>query len=315
MKTVRNIIRKGLLIPIIALTACNPCPRFEPNIQYCVTEKRVQALPTPFPPLSKGELQTLWGKELYLGSCFADEADFYRAITAFKSALYLIPKKEFDRRSQIEYNIVLSYYFAGKYKEALEAFEGSTLFCLPPSFPATRELLILLYDLYDKQGFCDKREKILQVLKEKYPEEAEKLLLSDAIVTGDFCTLNDHTDNDTINTLLYEYAILQKSPEKAGQLQALLPGAGYYYVGLKNAATTSFLINALFIAGTYQLFKKGYPALAVFTLSLEAGWYFGGINGAQLAANEFNERLYENLAKEALTQEKLFPVLMFQYAF
>ncbi len=316
MKTVRNGIHKRLiLVSLLLLIACNPCPKFEPKIQYCVTDKRVQALPTPFEPLVKEELQTLWGKELYLGTRFAEEADFYRAITAFKSAYYLIPKKEEKRKLQIEYSIVLSYYFAGKYKEALEAFEASSLISVDTSFPALRELLILLYDTYDKTNFCEKRDRIYEKISQDFPETAASLTIGDALVYGDICTLNEFNESEPINQLLLEYRTEMKSPQKAKQLQAILPGAGYYYVGLKNAAITSFIINALFIAGTYQLFHKGYPTLALFTLSLESGWYLGGINGAELAANEFNERLYEGKAKEVLTQEKLFPVLMFQYAF
>lgn len=315
MKIVRNLIHKGAILSLLGLMACNPCPPFEPDVQYCVTEKRVQALPTPFSPLSKSELQQLWGKELYLGSRFADEADFYRAITAFKSALFLIPAKELSRKAQIEYSIFLSYYLASKYKEALETYENSSLPLSTQSFPAYRELLITLYDAYGKTECTEKQGHVFELIRQDYPELADSLSLSDAIIQADFCFLNEHTDKPYINQLLTDYCFEKKSPEKAGQLQAILPGAGYYYVGLKNAATTSFIINALFLAGTYQLFHKGYPAFALFTLSLEAGWYFGGINGAQIAANEYNERAYERIAKDTLIQEKLFPILKLECAF
>lgn len=316
MKIARSGILKSLLLGcLLIIAACNPCPKFEPKIQYCVTDKRVQALPTPFEPLTKGEVQALWGKELYLGSKFAEEADFYRAITAFKSAYFLIPKSEEKRKLQIEYSIVLSYYLAGKYTETVEAFESSGLMTVDNTFPAYRELLILLYETYDKTNFSEKRDRIYERIANDFPETAANLTLSDALVYGDICTLNTFNEMEPVNQLLQEYACEMKSPQKAKQLQAILPGAGYYYVGLKNAAVTSFVINALFIAGTYQLFHKGYPAWALFTLSLESGWYLGGINGAELAANEYNERLYERKAKDVLTQEKLFPILMFQYAF
>ena len=52
MKIARSLIHKGAILSLIGLMACSPCPPFEPDVQYCVTEKRVQALPTPFPPLS-----------------------------------------------------------------------------------------------------------------------------------------------------------------------------------------------------------------------------------------------------------------------
>lgn len=299
----------------MGLVACNPCPPFEPDVQYCVTDKRVQALPTPFPALSKNELQQLWGKELYLGSRFADEADFYRAITAFKSALFLIPAKELSRKAQIEYSIFLSYYLAAKYKEAIETYENSSLPLSASSFPAYRELLITLYDTYGKIECTDKQGHVYELIRQDFPDLADTLSLSSAIIEADFCFLNEQTDKPYVNQLLTDYAFEKKSPKTAGRLQTFFPGAGYYYVGLKNAAVTSFIINSLFIAGTYQLFHKGYPAIALFTLSLEAGWYFGGINGAQIAANEYNERLYERLSKDTLINEKLFPILRLEYAF
>ena len=95
----------------------------------------------------------------------------------------------------------------------------------------------------------------------------------------------------------------------------LLPGAGYYYVGQKKAALTAFVINSLFTAAAYQFFAKGYPAAGFITLSFEAGWYFGGINGAGLAAKEYNERLYEVKAKDFMLKERLFPLLTFETSF
>ena len=40
-----------------------------------------------------------------------------------------------------------------------------------------------------------------------------------------------------------------KSPTKARWLNGILPGAGYSYIGQKQTALTSFLINALFYRG------------------------------------------------------------------
>ena len=45
------------------------------------------------------------------------------------------------------------------------------------------------------------------------------------------------------------------------------------------------------------------------------GWYFGGINGAGLAAQEYNERVYERLARDTMIENKLFPILMLEKAF
>lgn len=289
---------------------CSTCPPpFEPMIWYTPPHSFIQSLPSPFKPLSRDELQTLWGKELYLGLRFSEEGDGYRAITAFKSSLYLLPKRESQRRQQLEYYIVLSYYLAGKHKEAYESYESSSLLDLSNDFPAKRELALILYESYQATQQYEKGEVIKNRLN------GEDLSLYEAIHEGDLVTLQTYPEKTFINQLLTDYTFQMKSPTKAQTLQAIVPGAGYWYVGLKKSAITSFVINALFIAATAELAHRGYWAPALITLSLETGWYFGGINGAGLAANEYNERLYEPLAKETLMRERLFPVLRFEYAF
>jgi tetratricopeptide (TPR) repeat protein len=286
---------------------------FEPMICYTPQTAQINALPTPFPPLEKEELQTLWGKELYLGTRFVEEGDWYRAITAFKSSFFLLPKREKARREQVEFYLFLSYYFAGKHKEALEVYESSTTLCLTDaSFPARNELLLALWDSYTK---CGRFEHADLIKCQMEPSLSEDLTVSEALQTGDIGTLNLFCERSEINALLWDYKESMKSPEKARLYQAILPGAGYAYVGQTKAAVTSFLINALFITAGVQFAKRGYYAASLITFSLETGWYFGGINGAGLAANEYNERLYESLGKETLMKAKYFPVLKFEFAF
>jgi hypothetical protein len=111
------------------------------------------------------------------------------------------------------------------------------------------------------------------------------------------------------------YEQFTKSPSKARTLNAILPGAGYAYVGQKRSAVTSFLINALFTAAAYQFFSRGYTAAGAITASLEMGWYFGGINGAGIEANEYNARIFEGVGRKMLTDHTCFPVLMFETSF
>lgn len=303
---------RGWLVVGFIVTSCSSLPPFEPTITYLPPQSLISSLPTAFPPLDKEELQTLWGKELYLGTRFADEGDGYRAITAFKSSLFLLPKKEVERKQQLEFYLFLSYYVAGKYREACEVYENSSLVDLKEDFPAKKELFVALWECYDKTGQCEKA-RLIQNRQE--PLLQEDLSLLKAVETGDISSLEHHRDRSAIDCLLKDYGSEMKSPSKARSLQAILPGAGYWYVGQKKSAITSFVINTLFLAAAAQFFERGYYAPALITLSLEAGWYFGGINGAGLAANEYNEHLYEGLAKETLIKERLFPILKFEVAF
>jgi hypothetical protein len=143
--------------------------------------------------------------------------------------------------------------------------------------------------------------------------------LGTAIIEVNLPSLSDATEwhpiGDELQEFLIEYSCNKKSVSKAQTLNAILPGAGYYYVGQKKSGLTSFIINALFIAATYQLFDHGYIAAGIITGSLECGWYFGGINGAGLAAKEYNEQLYQSLGKEFMIQNRLFPILTIQKGF
>ena len=103
---------------------------------------------------------------------------------------------------------------------------------------------------------------------------------------------------------------------KSGRLKVLYPrGAGYFYLGQKQSGITALLLNGLFIGASVYFFEDGnIPAGIIFT-SFEAGWYFGGIYGAGLEAKYYNERLYESMATPMMHRERLFPILMLNYAF
>ena len=66
--------------------------------------------------------------------------------------------------------------------------------------------------------------------------------------------------NTSIARMLKMYEYEKKSIRKAEVFNAILPGAGYFYAGQIESGITSFLINALFIAATYEFFHKGQTA-------------------------------------------------------
>ena len=99
----------------IGLAGCSRAASdFEPKIIYTPTEQHIAKLASPFEKLSKAELQQEWAKELYIGLHFGNELDLYRAITAFKRALILLPQTHKERKIQLEYYIFLSYYLGQK---------------------------------------------------------------------------------------------------------------------------------------------------------------------------------------------------------
>lgn len=308
---IRSIAKGFLLLCLVTSCVSNSC-RFEPAICYYPNEHLLETLSSSFAPLTDEEIQTEWGKEYFVGLQFAKEFDLYRAITSFKRSLFFIPLDN-KRCFEIEFCIVEAYYLGKKYAEALNTFELGRLGEIPLEFPALRELLLMLYESYIAEGQIEKAIRILGLLDEKQRSQLE---LNYALQTADFAMLSAKAESDEkLSNFLSSYCDCTLSPQKARFLNAVFPGAGYAYVGQKKTALTSFLINALFITAAYQFFDRGYAALGLITASIETGWYFGGINGAGIAAAEHNEYVYEIQAKDFMIRQKLFPILMFEYAF
>lgn len=315
-----NIIRFLCIITLFGTTACYRVPRkLEPELSYAAQDSYIRSLPPPFPPLTASEKKTPWGQEYMIGLAFAEDLDLYRAISTLKRAEILIPKTNVSRLEEIEYLIVLSYYLGKRYDDAIYEFEHSDLKEVTHHFSAYHDLLLILFESYRENNEPKKAEYIYDLIKERYPKTAEKLELSTALLDGnikDLCSLKKkHPSNADIESVLENYEKNKKSISKAEVMNAVLPGAGYLYVGQKQSAVTAFLINGLFIAAAVHFFHKGNTAAGIITTSFEAGWYFGGIYGAGEAAKLYNERVYEKKAYETLSKEKLFPVLMLQYGF
>lgn len=312
-----DVIKKWwhMLAAMVLLCGCHPksCV-VEPSITWVPQQRTIDCLGSAFPDLEIDERQQDWAKELMIAREFAKEFDLYRAITSFKRALVLIPRHLAERKMQIEYGLVESYYLGQKFQDAYEIFERSSLLEVTPEFPAFGQLLIILYDSYLQAGLKEKASRILAIIEKVNPAVALKLLQYAPITQADFVEMQQ-IDDCSLNEFLFQYDKESLSVEKAQFLNAILPGAGYYYVGQTKSAITSFVINALFTAAAYHFFERGDIAAGIITTSLEMGWYFGGINGAGLEAKEYNTRLYENKAKDYMIQNKIFPILLFETAF
>ena len=316
----RSIASLPLMLLLITQSGCRPaCDKMEPQIACPLPSCRIASLPSAFPNLTSEEKQQEWSKELLIANVFAKECDFYRAITSYKRALILLPPSADTRRLQINYALLLCYYLGGKHQEALNIFETTDLSQANTDFPAFNNLLLIVYDCYLITKQEEKASCVLEIIRKFSPDSAEDLLLYQKLKEGDpieaSAIIDQHQDNAEMKKDFAFYEQFAKSPQKARLLNAILPGAGYYYVGQRKSAMTSFVINALFTAAAYQFFHRGYPAAGAITASLEAGWYLGGINGAGIEAEEFNTRLYEGVSKKILAEQFCFPVLMFETSF
>ncbi len=313
-----NVIRVFyIFILIIIISSCHPRSCIlEPKINYIASKRHIESLPSAFKEI---DANLDWEKEIKIGQGFAKELDLYRAITAFKRSLILMPNDQIERRLQVEFYIVKAYWLGQKYESAIEAFEFSHLPQATGSFDAFSELIQILYDCYEKLGASEKASCILELIEKGNKESALDLNLYSLINKGDIFAIStlskQHTKANEFDDFISTFCRCKKSVRKAQTLNALMPGAGYYYVGQKKSALTSFTINTLFIAAAYHFFDRGNWAAGLITASLEFGWYFGGINGSGLAAKEYNDCLYNNLGKDLMIRNKLFPVLMLETSF
>ncbi len=300
------------------MCSCYRVPdRIDPQISYQLQDQHFQKLTSAFPLLSENECASDWGKEVLIARAFAEELDLYRAVFTFKRAKILTQND--SRKNEIEYDILLCYFLGKRYDEVIESFEKSGLAHVDKTFPAYHDLLLILYEAYREMDNQEKQAKILELLQKSYPADFEELQLSLAIREGDLAMLDKvasgFQEPSYLDELLSCYDQNKKSVPGAQLLNALIPGAGYLYIGQRKSAMTAFLLNGLFITAAVQFFLHNHIAAGIITTGFEAGWYFGGIYGAGEEAKYYNERLYEKAASTVLNERKLFPALMLNHAF
>jgi len=305
----------------LLLSGCyRPEKRLEPTVHCPIHPRQLQKLSSAFEALCDDEAYSPWGSEYTVGVAFAKDLDFYRAITSFKRALILAEKAPDERKMQVEYSILLSYFLAGKYVDVTRTFEKSYLRShITQNFPAFHDLLIILHESYIK---CDREEEADEALKLLHKESkpvAEKIAFFDALSYGDFKLMEPLAvsigHKKDYHSFKRSFKSQEKSMEKAATLSMFLPGAGYLYVGQKRSAITSFLINSLFIATAVTFFSRGHIAAGIITTGFEMGWYFGGIYGSAQAAKKYNEALYSAQANFIAEQHHLGPSLNLRFAF
>ena len=301
--------------------ACYRVPdRIDPRVSYPIQDQHFSQLTSAFSPLSPEERNSEWGREVAIAHAFAEDFDLYRAISTYKRAEILLPPEHKMRKLEMQYDILLCYFLGKRYNEAIDAFDKTDLAFVDKTFAAYHDLLLTLYECYRETEDFQKEERILELMEKSYPETAEKLRLSSALREGDLAQLQTFADGfyqhpSYLNPLLNTYSEEKKSPLKAQLFNALVPGAGYLYIGQKKSALTALLLNGLFIAAATQFFLRGHLAAGIIMTGFEAGWYFGGIYGAGEEAKYYNERLYEKRAATVLNEHMLFPTLMMQYSF
>lgn len=283
----------------------NASTDLKPKIFYTIQDRHLAALVPPPPPKEEAS----WSDEAQIGAKFAKKLDFYRAITALSRAEMLAPE---SAKHELQYQTLLCYYLGQRYADAERAFTSSSLTQLPKDSPLYHDLLVILYDTYHQLDRIEQRNHILQLIYDESRETYNHLVLYTALKKADFTALRQIPST---HDLLTTYESHKKSPSKAAILNALLPGAGYFYLSQYQTALTALFINGLFIASGVYFLRRKPIAAAILFFSFEAGWYFGGIQGATAQTRLYNERVYEQVVQPAMNKEGLFPIYELRHDF
>ncbi|MCH9633747.1 MAG: hypothetical protein S4CHLAM7_04800 [Chlamydiae bacterium] len=265
------------------------------------------------------EVNQDWIKEYQMGLSLAKKGEIDLAQDAFKRALILIPQGNDKSETEIQYALLFTHYLKQDSKKVIQEFEKSRLLYADQSFSFHHDLMLLLYDCYEKEHHEIKSNYILAQIQDKYPEQAQELILKQALMRKDMEQLKLISSHKPALNYLLElsenYMSKLKSPRFAKWLGLICPGAGYLYVGQGKTALTSFFINGLLIAASTQLFLTQFYTLGVLAVTFELGWYIGGALGGKEAAKIYNEQVYQDFQSKVIMQENLLMRDKFEYEF
>jgi TolA-binding protein len=233
------------------------------------------------------------------------EGDFYRAITEYKRHIYFFPDDKNVERSHL--GIAKSFFGAKRWNECITAVN---------KFIDAYPLSTLRTEALHLKGLAEKSlkryDEAISVFNEiiRSPADAwyDKAIYQIALIFLEKEDWNQARSSFLLvpkaspyygsaqnisEGLKYINEIPQKSPETAGVLAAILPGAGHLYAERPRDALVSFLLNASFIVAAIELYHHDHYVAGGIVTFIELGWYTGNIYSAVNSAHKYNKRMKE----------------------
>jgi outer membrane protein assembly factor BamD (BamD/ComL family) len=250
--------------------------------------------------------------------------DYYRAITELKRFSLLFPQHE--RQPAAELLIGLALQEDKAYDDAFTHFQHWRLVDDPTD--ATRVATFKLGELRFLQRQYRQAILSFQDFLDAYPDgplvsHTKYLLGLSWALDGQFSQAQQVFATLPSGDPLAQQALAlqdelrlahpppSKSPQVAGILSGILPGAGHLYAGKPWQALTAFALNGVFLAGAAYAFHERLEATGAILLFFETGWYLGGISSAMDAARAAN-RQQQRAFTDHLMATYAPPVLTFQ---
>jgi len=245
------------------------------------------------------------GNDLSFADSLFEEGDDYRAITEYKRFIHLHPDS--PRRPEATFRIAECYLNGKRWIEAEKALERViTDF---PGSEESRKASLLHADIpYQTKDFKEARRRYTEIAEKSETEatrqQAEYRIGWTFLEEDDFTKARERFqklgDQETIELATGVEGLEEtplKSPEIAGGLSALLPGAGQLYSGRTKEAILAFLLNAAFIGAAVEAFDNDNEVLGGILLFFEAGWYGGNVFNAVNSAHKENRDRLEKKKK------------------
>lgn len=234
---------------------------------------------------------------------FADallaEGEYYRAITEYKRAIYMLGPRLSAPRARAVVGIGRAYFLGGDYARACDWLRGRRFEYQRSNTWGAGEPLLLRALL--RVGEYDEAARMAghhpgpeggfyAGLVEAYGRRWDAARERFASVPADQALADPARWNAQIVTAAARAGY--KRPAVAGAL-AVLPGLGYLYAGHPQSALAALFMNALLITGSAQALRAEQYALGSLATFLALTWYAGNIYGSVHAAERYNDRMAE----------------------
>lgn len=241
-----------------------------------------------------------------------ETGEYYRAITEAKRYYSLFPDGEYA--DDLYKLIGDSYLMAREWEDAISAYE-SFIFQFPTSQYVSAvyfntAICCIKTQKYKKAEKLFERIiadgagqdlnqsilwKILLLIQQNRLDEVESLLEDGSI--RDIVLQKSGIIEKTINL---KKNVKYKNPKLAGFMSAVLPGSGQAYNGRYTDALGAFVLNALFISGTWLAFDDDNAALGLACSIFAIGFYKGNIYGAVNGAYKYNRKIDEDIFRRSV---------------
>ena len=234
----------------------------------------------------------------------AEEEDHYRAITEYKRFLHY--HSQDVRAPQAQLAIAKSFYAGQRWTKGDLAAEK--VWQNYPDSPAAQEARQrYARSAFDRADYQLAQQRYQQ-LKQLTPTESahadlqigRSLLEENRLTEAErsFAQLPEPEQTE-LKQFMADYRELpRKSPQLAGTLSALLPGAGQLYTERPKQAAVALALNAAFIYGAIEAWNNENYAVAGILSLFEIGWYGGNIYNAMNNAHKINREREEEFKRQ-----------------